>query len=41
VVRGRVVHKFVGATDWDDAGVRRALAERLAASGAAAQPGAG
>jgi thiol-disulfide isomerase/thioredoxin len=37
VVRGRVVEKFVGATDWDDPAVRRALATRLAASGVAAE----
>jgi len=40
VVRGRVVEKFVGATDWDDDAVRRALAARLAASGVTPTPGA-
>jgi thiol-disulfide isomerase/thioredoxin len=41
VLDGRVVEKFVGATDWDDAAVRRALAARLQASGAQAASGGG
>ena len=36
VVRGRVVEKFAGATDWDDPQVRARLAARLEEAGVAA-----
>jgi thiol-disulfide isomerase/thioredoxin len=36
VVRGKVVEKFTGSTDWSSAEVRDGLARRLAASGLAA-----
>ncbi len=38
VVRGRVVEKFPGATDWDDPQVRARLAARLEAAGVSAAP---
>jgi len=32
VVGGRVVRKFIGMTDWDDAGLRREIARRIASA---------
>lgn len=38
VVDGRVIHSFIGATDWDDPAVRRRIEDALA-SRATAEPG--
>jgi thiol-disulfide isomerase/thioredoxin len=41
VIGGRVVHKFVGMTNWDDAALRREILRRLAGVGPAGGDAAG